>query len=164
MKLKSVLATLTLSSALLLAACGNGDGSTSNGNESSSNTDSNVSEKLSGSVGIDGSSTVFPIFEAISEEYAAAQPDVKAPVGVSGTGGGFKKFIAGETDISNASRPIKDEEAQLLKEGEIEYTEFEIAYDGLSVVVNKDNDFVDQLNSRRIAKNVVRKRQCENMG
>ena len=152
MKLKSLLATLTLSSVLLLAACGNGDGSTSKGNESSSNTDSSVSEKLSGSVGIDGSSTVFPIFEAISEEYAAAQPDVKAPVGVSGTGGGFKKFIAGETDISNASRPIKDEEAQLLQEGEIEYTEFEIAYDGLSVVVNKDNDFVDNLTVEELQK------------
>ena len=152
MKLKSLLATLTLSSVLLLAACGNGDGSTSNGNESSSNTDSSVSEKLSGSVGIDGSSTVFPIFEAISEEYAAAQPDVKAPVGVSGTGGGFKKFIAGETDISNASRPIKEEEAEKLKEGEIEYTEFEIAYDGLSVVVNKDNDFVDNLTVEELQK------------
>src|SRR5690606_14075186 len=73
------------------------------------------------------------------------QPDVKAPVGVSGTGGGFKKFIAGETDISNASRPIKDEEVQLLEEAGVDYTEIEIAYDGLSVVVNKDNDFVDQL-------------------
>ena len=106
MKLKSVLATLTLSSALLLAACGNGDGSTSR-KTGLFNQDSSVSEKLTGSVGIDGSSTVFPILEAISEKYAALQPNVKAPVGVLGTGGGFKKFIAGETDITNASRPIK---------------------------------------------------------
>ena len=152
MKLKSVLSTLALSSALLLAACGNGDesasagnGSASTKNDSTPKVEENATEKITGSVGIDGSSTVFPILEAVSEEYAKAQPDVKAPVGVSGTGGGFKKFIAGETDISNASRPIKDEEAQLLKDGGIPYTEFEIAYDGLSVVVNKDNDFVDQL-------------------
>ncbi|MBS4208384.1 PstS family phosphate ABC transporter substrate-binding protein [Bacillus sp. FJAT-50079] len=152
MKLKSAFATLTLASAFMLAACGNGDGSTTNNGNASNENPSNspkvedtANDKLTGSVGIDGSSTVFPIFEAISEEYAAVQPDVKAPVGVSGTGGGFKKFIAGETDISNASRPIKDEEAQLLKDGGIPYTEFEIAYDGLSVVVNKDNDFVDNL-------------------
>lgn len=148
MKLKSVLTTLTLTSALLLAACGNGDGSSTNGNTSNGNTpktEDTATEKLTGSVGIDGSSTVFPILEAVSEEYAKAQPDVKAPVGASGTGGGFKKFIAGDTDISNASRPIKEEEVQQLKEKGIEFTEFEIAYDGLSVVVNKDNDFVDQL-------------------
>ena len=83
--------------------------------------------------------------EAVSEEYGMVQPDVQVSVGVSGTGGGFKAFIAGETDISNASRPIKDEEAQGLKDAGIEYTEFEIAYDGLSVVINKDNDWVDQL-------------------
>lgn len=157
MKLKTLFATITISSALLLAACGNGDGSTSstNGNEGSTNqanTENADSEKLSGSVGIDGSSTVFPIMEAVSEEYIAEQPDVKAPVGVSGTGGGFKKFIAGETDISNASRPIKDEEIKQLEEAGIEYTEFEIAYDGLSVVVNKENDFVDQLTIEELKK------------
>ncbi|MFD1707616.1 PstS family phosphate ABC transporter substrate-binding protein [Siminovitchia sediminis] len=149
MKFKTAFATVTLSSALLFAGCGNGDGSTNNnatGNEnSSSNTEETATDKLTGSVGIDGSSTVFPIMEAVSEEFAMEYPDVKAPVGVSGTGGGFKKFIAGETDISNASRPIKEEEIQLLEEEGVEYTEFEIAYDGLSVVVNKDNDFVDQL-------------------
>ncbi|RST77550.1 PstS family phosphate ABC transporter substrate-binding protein [Siminovitchia acidinfaciens] len=149
MKFKTALATVTLSSALLFAGCGNGDGSTSSNAEGNENNSSKVeetsNEKLTGSVGIDGSSTVFPIIEAVSEEFAAVQPDVKAPVGVSGTGGGFKRFIAGETDISNASRPIKDEEAQLVEEAGIDYTEFEIAYDGLSVVVNKDNDFVDQL-------------------
>ncbi|MBS4219389.1 PstS family phosphate ABC transporter substrate-binding protein [Bacillus sp. FJAT-49711] len=159
MKLKSLFATVTLSSALLLAACGNGDGSSTNGNSSSANgndssakVEENSNEKLSGSVGIDGSSTVFPILEAVSEEYLAIQPDVKAPVGVSGTGGGFKKFIAGETDISNASRPIKEEETQLLDDGGIPYTEFEIAYDGLSVVVNKDNNFVDQLSIEELKK------------
>lgn len=149
MKLKAAFATVTLSSALLFAGCGNGDGSSNSSAEGNENNTSKVeetaSDKLTGSVGIDGSSTVFPIMEAVSEEFAAEQPDVKAPVGVSGTGGGFKKFIAGETDISNASRPIKDEEAELLEEAGIAYTEFEIAYDGLSVVINKENDFVDQL-------------------
>lgn len=145
MKLKPALATLTLSFGLLLTACGNGDGGNSDNEKNSSGNNSKSAEELSGTVGIDGSSTVFPIMEAVSEEYAAEQPDVKAPVGVSGTGGGFNKFIAGETDISNASRPIKDEEAAKLKEAGIEYTEFKIAYDGLSVVVNKDNDFVDKL-------------------
>ena len=83
--------------------------------------------------------------EAVSEEYMATQPDVKVSVGFSGTGGGFEKFIAGETDLSNASRPIKDEEKAALDKKGIAYTEFEIAYDGLSIVVNKDNDFVDSL-------------------
>src|SRR5690606_17045337 len=147
MKLKSALATLTLSSALLLAACGNGDDTTNgNGSGSGNSSDSgNKTEQLSGTVGIDGSSTVFPIMEAVSEEYGKQAPKVKAPVGVSGTGGGFNKFIEGETDISNASRPIKDEEKEKLEDAGIEYTEFEIAYDGLSVVINKDNDFVDHL-------------------
>lgn len=140
MKLKSVFTTLALSSAIILAACGNGDGSTTGSNDSGTN-----QNELSGSVGIDGSSTVFPIMEAISEEYAKVNPHVRAPIGVSGTGGGFNKFIAGETDINNASRPVKEEEIELLEEAGIEYTEFDIAYDGLSVVVNKENDFVDQL-------------------
>ncbi|MFS0645726.1 PstS family phosphate ABC transporter substrate-binding protein [Siminovitchia sp. 179-K 8D1 HS] len=151
MNLKPALATLTLSFGLLLTACGNGDGSTSSPSNSNENNSSNA-EQLSGTVGIDGSSTVFPIMEAVSEEYAAEEPNVKAPVGVSGTGGGFNKFIAGETDISNASRPIKDEEAKKLKEAGIDYTEFKIAYDGLSVVVNKDNDFVDQLTVEELKK------------
>lgn len=137
---KYLVPILIIMSLLVLGACGNGDGSSQ-----SLDSESGSSEKLSGSVKIDGSSTVFPIVEAVSEEYASVQPDVKAPVGVSGTGGGFEKFINGETDISNASRPISEEEKAALKEKGIEYTEFEIAYDGLSVLVNKENDFVDQL-------------------
>lgn len=134
LKIKAIFSTLLLSVGLL-TACGNGDGSEATGN----------SENSGGTVDIDGSSTVFPIMEAVSEEFAGVNPDVKAPVGVSGTGGGFEKFINGETDINNASRPIKDEEKQQLEEKGIEYTEFELAYDGISVVVHKDNDFVDQL-------------------
>ncbi|MFC0188184.1 phosphate ABC transporter substrate-binding protein PstS family protein [Fictibacillus aquaticus] len=102
-------------------------------------------KEVSGSIKIDGSSTVFPIMEAVSEEFQAQNPDVKAPVGVSGTGGGFEKFVRGELDLANASRPIKDEEKAEAKKGKVDYTEFQLAYDGLSVVVSKENDFIDHL-------------------
>ena len=83
--------------------------------------------------------------EAIVEEYANEQPKVQVSVGVSGTGGGFEKFINGETDYSDASREEKPEEAAKLKEKGIDYTEMKIAYDGLSIVVNKDNNWVKDL-------------------
>lgn len=90
--------------------------------------------------------------EGVAEEFSIANPDVKATIGVSGTGGGFEKFIAGETDISNASRPIKDEEIALLeRKPGIEYTEFQLALDGLTVVVNSENDWVDQLTIEELA-------------
>jgi phosphate transport system substrate-binding protein len=121
-----------IGSALVLGACGNEE----NGE---------ATKSLSGSVSGDGSSTVAPIMEALVEEYAGVQPDVKVTSGASGTGGGFEKFIAGSTDFSNASRPIKEEEAAKLKEAGIDYTELEIAYDGLSIVVNKENDWAKDL-------------------
>nr|WP_319214810.1 PstS family phosphate ABC transporter substrate-binding protein [uncultured Trichococcus sp.] len=130
-----------------LAACGNGDGTTA---ESGAETGSTTATG-SGTVLVDGSSTVFPIMEGVAEEFSIANPDVKATIGVSGTGGGFEKFIAGETDISNASRPIKEEEIALLEEAGIEYTEFQLALDGLTVVVNGDNDWVDQLTIEELA-------------
>lgn len=98
-----------------------------------------------GEIAIDGSSTVYPIMEAVTEEYQMIQPNVHVSVSSSGTGGGFKAFIAGSTDISNASRPIKDEEQQALKQAGIDFTEIEIAYDGLSIAVNPDNTWVDYL-------------------
>lgn len=149
MKIKAIFSSLLLS-ATLLAACGNGDGSEAAGEKTKGNDDNQTQNE--GIVLIDGSSTVFPIMEAVSEEFAAIHPNIKAPIGVSGTGGGFEKFINGETDISNASRPIKDEEKQKLEEKGIEYTEFELAYDGLSVVVHKDNDFIDQLTIEELKK------------
>ncbi|WAL59618.1 PstS family phosphate ABC transporter substrate-binding protein [Thermocoleostomius sinensis] len=100
---------------------------------------------VSGSVLVDGSSTVFPISEAMAEEFMAANPGVRVTVGVSGTGGGFKKFCAGETDISNASRPIKQEEIEACEAGGVEFVELPIAFDGLSVVVNPENDFAQCL-------------------
>lgn len=101
--------------------------------------------KLTGEIKIDGSSTVFPITEAIAEEFLAAYPDVKVPVGVSGTGGGFKKWIAKEIDINDASRPIKEQEAADAKAAGIEYVELQVAFDGLSVLVNPENTWVETL-------------------
>lgn len=101
---------------------------------------------------IDGSSTVFPISEAMAEEFMKANQDVKVTVGISGTGGGFKKFCAGETDISNASRPIKQSEIDLCKEKGIEYIEIPVAYDGLSVVVHKENNWATCLKVEELAK------------
>jgi phosphate transport system substrate-binding protein len=140
--MKKPLLVLSAAAMLSLAACGNTDKTEG----------SNSDKKLSGDILIDGSSTVAPIMEAVSEEYTAVQPDVHASVGVSGTGGGFEKFTKGETDLSNASRPIKDEEAAIAKENNIEYIQLALAYDGLSVVVNKENDFVDQLTVEELTK------------
>ncbi|MBD1378898.1 PstS family phosphate ABC transporter substrate-binding protein [Metabacillus arenae] len=133
------------------AACGNGGGG-AEGGQTEENGGSEEAAALEGEVAIDGSSTVQPIGEAISEEFNMEYADVKAPIGVSGTGGGFERFTAGETDISQASRPIKDEEKAKAEEAGIEYTEFEVAKDGLSVVVNKENDFVDKLSVEDLKK------------
>jgi len=101
---------------------------------------------LSGNITIDGSSTVFPITEAVAEEFGKRTGGkVKVVVGVSGTGGGFTKFCAGETDISNASRPIKISEVEACAKAHIEYIELPVAIDGLTVMVNPQNDFVQCL-------------------
>ena len=105
---------------------------------------------LNGSINIDGSSTVFPITEAISEKFNEVNPDVRIAVGVSGTGGGFKKFCANETDVQDASRAIKDSEAEECKTAGIDYTEFQVGLDGIVNVINPSNNFatcltVDQL-------------------
>jgi phosphate transport system substrate-binding protein len=97
---------------------------------------------LSGSIEIDGSSTVYPISEAVAEEFQRENPGTRVAVGVSGTGGGFKRFCAGETDVSNASRPIKDTEVETCRQNGIEFTEIRVAWDGLSVITNPSNDFV----------------------
>lgn len=144
---KYAMASTILGSALVLGACGNSSEETSatESEETSSQTAGEDSAQVEGSVSGDGSSTVAPIMEGIVEEYAGAQPNVQVTVGVSGTGGGFEKFIQGETAFSNASRPIKEEEAAKLKEAGIDFTEFQLAFDGLTVVVSKDNDWVEDL-------------------
>jgi phosphate transport system substrate-binding protein len=100
---------------------------------------------LSGAVRVDGSSTVFPITEAVAEEFQKVHGGVRVTVGISGTGGGFKKFGHGETDISDASRPIKPSEVELCAKNGIEYVELPVAYDGLAVVVHPQNTWVDHL-------------------
>lgn len=96
-------------------------------------------------VKVDGSSTVYPITEAVAEEFQKANADVRVTVGISGTGGGFKRFCRGETDISNASRPIKPSEVEICQQNGIEYIELPVAYDGLAVLVNQENTWVDYM-------------------
>ena len=133
-------AALVLGAALFLSACGDGGGGSK-----SPTAGATPSPQLSGGIEGDGSSTVFPITEAVAEEFRKVQPDVDVTVGISGTGGGFKKFCNGETDFSDASRPIKDEEKTACADKKIQYVEFQVAFDGLSVMVNPDIDFVDCL-------------------
>lgn len=133
MKKISTLFVALLSAGILLNSCGN--------------TKTDDAEKANGetSISIDGSSTVFPITEAVAENYRAESPDVKVTVGVSGTGGGFKKFGRGETDISDASRPIKDKEIETCKENKISYLELSVAYDGLAVISNPGNTWLETI-------------------
>jgi len=119
----------------LLAACGGDDSADGNG------ASDNLGD-LKGDVLVDGSSTVYPITEAVAEEFLAVAPDVRVTVGVSGTGGGFKKFCAGETDISDASRPIKQSEIEACAANGVEYIQVLIGLDGLAVVTSKDNTFL----------------------
>ena len=107
---------------------------------------------LSGQIVIDGSSTVYPIIAAASEEFNQWAPDVRVPVGISGTGGGFTKFCAGETDISNASRPITPVEVQRCKDKQIQFIELPVAYDGLAVVVNPRNTWATSLSVAELKK------------
>ncbi len=100
-----------------------------------------ASAQPSGLVKVDGSSTVFPLTEAVAEEFNKKFPNVRVMVGVSGTGGGFKKFTAGEIDISDASRAIKKEETEMASKNNIEYFEIPVSFDGIVVVTNKNNSW-----------------------
>lgn len=119
---------------LSLSACG--------GNKSS----------LSGVVKIDGSSTVGPITQVVAEEFKIDNPDVDVAVGVSGTGGGFKKFVVGEIDIADASRKVKAEETEKAKSNGIDMVELEVAYDGIAVVVSKDNTWASDMTPEELKK------------
>ncbi len=105
-----------------------------------------------GKINIDGSSTVYPLTEAVSEEYRKVNPNIRVTVGVSGTGGGFKKFLRNEINISNASRPISKSEIKNSRELGIEFIEIPVCYDGLAVVVSTKNDFVDYLTVAELKK------------
>lgn len=137
-KTPRLLLSLGAVAALGLAACGGGDAE-------------DEGPELSGTILIDGSSTVAPLMTLAAEDFQTENSGVRVTVGTSGTGGGFEKFCAGETDISNASRPIKDSEKEVCAAAGIEFIEMIVANDALSVVVNTDNDWatcltVEQLN------------------
>ncbi|HUQ22146.1 MAG TPA: PstS family phosphate ABC transporter substrate-binding protein [Gaiellaceae bacterium] len=132
----------------LLAGCGGGRG----GDDASGTTAAATAatSDLSGRIEADGSGTVGPYTTAAAERFQRQNPDVQITVGVSGTGGGFERFCRGETDLSNASRPIKDEEAAACKAKDVDYVEFQVANDALTVVVNKDDDWVTCLTTEQL--------------
>jgi phosphate transport system substrate-binding protein len=108
--------------------------------------------KISGKVLVDGSSTVFPVSEAIAEEFQKANGAVKVSVAASGTGGGFKKFCKAETDVSGASRPIEASEIEVCRQNKVEFVELPVAYDGIAVIVNKENTFAKSLTIAELKK------------
>lgn len=107
---------------------------------------------ITGVVTIDGSGTVFPVSEAVAEEYLLAQPNVKVTVGTSGTGGGFKKLSSEAIDIAAASRDIKEEELKLCQEKNISFTKLTVALDGIAIVVNKNNTWAQSLTVAELKK------------
>lgn len=128
---------LFILSGLLLTSCGSGGDSEG---------------QLSGEIRIDGSSTVFPISEAVAEEFRTEASDVRVTVGVSGTGGGFQKFLRGDTDINNASREIQPSEVKTAEQNGIEYVRLSVAYDGLAVLIHPENDWVDYFTVEELKK------------
>jgi phosphate transport system substrate-binding protein len=130
-------ALMLLSLPLAVSACGGDNASAGN---------------LSGSIKIDGSSTVGPLTEAAAELFREDNPDVKITVGISGTGGGFEKFCAGETDINDASRPIEPDEEKACQDKGVEYGDAQVANDGIAVVVNPENDWADCLTTAELKK------------
>jgi phosphate transport system substrate-binding protein len=116
---------------MVLIACGAGDANT---------------------IEVDGSSTVFPITQAVAEEFRKEHPEIQIPIGISGTGGGFRRFTTGETSIANASRAIKDAEREQAAENGIEFIELPVAFDGLSVLVSTRNNFVECLTTNELNK------------
>ncbi len=128
-----------LTASLLLAAgCGGGEAGGGDG--------------LSGEIAVDGSSTVFPVTEAMAEEFMRANPGTRVTVNVSGTGGGFEKFCRGETDISDASRPIKESEVEACSANGIDFVEVPVALDGLTVVAHPENDWAQCVTTDELEK------------
>ncbi len=125
--------------AFTMIACGNKKGQNKDG-------------EATGSITVDGSSTVYPITEAVAEEFRTVKPEIDVTIGVSGTGGGFQKFVRGETNISDASRPIKEKEAAAAKENNITYVELRVALDGLAVVINPENDWAKSFTVEELKK------------
>lgn len=148
--------TLALALVVSLAACGE-DSKTTTAKlvkTTVAKESTTAEEKISGKVVIDGSGTVYPLMAHIAEEYIGKNPDVSVQVSRAGTSAGFKKFIANETDFSDASRGIKDKEIDKLKEQGLIYgtdvLEFKLAYDGLTIVINKDNTWAEEMTRQEI--------------
>ena len=143
------LVTVSVVLTVFFPACrgtGNNDGLDSGVAGASSGTDLPTKNEIA----IDGSSTVFPITQAVAEEFRKENPKIQIPVGISGTGGGFKRFAAGEIDISDASRTIKESERDMAHTNGIEFIELPVAWDGLSVLTSKSNDFVECLTTEEL--------------
>ena len=126
---------------LMVWSCGNSGINVNNGGK-----------ELKGEIIIDGSSTVAPISSAVAEEFFRENRNVNIAIGISGTGGGFKKFAVGEIDIANASRKIKEKEAKEAKKNGVEYIELQVALDGIAVVVNKENTWAQELTEEDLKK------------
>jgi phosphate transport system substrate-binding protein len=142
-KLSGLVYLTILTTAFFIFGCG-GNSTTETGKTEGS--------EATGEIKIDGSSTVYPLMEAMAEEFRAGSPKVNITIGESGTGGGFKKFGRGEIEISNASRPIKPGEDSLCKASNIEYIEIPIAYDGLAIVVNPKNTWLTNITVSELKK------------
>ena len=138
-----VLTTLLAAVALPLTGCGGGDDNEGNGTGGSS---------LSGRIEADGSSTVGPLTTAAAERFQRENSGVQITVGVSGTGGGFERFCAGETDLSNASRPIEDDEKAACEKKGVKYAELQVANDALTVAANPQNDWANCLTTAQLKK------------
>ncbi|MCX4512171.1 PstS family phosphate ABC transporter substrate-binding protein [Streptomyces sp. NBC_01619] len=140
---RRAIAPAALAAAVVLAAggCGGADAGSQGGGD-----------KLSGTIRVDGSSTVAPLSTAAAQLFQQQNPGVRVTVGTSGTGGGFEKFCNGETEISDASRPIQPEEKARCDRNGVKFEEFQVANDGLSVVVDKDNDFAECLTVEQLRK------------
>ncbi|WP_409472268.1 PstS family phosphate ABC transporter substrate-binding protein [Streptomyces sp. HC307] len=141
--LRRAAAPPALAAAVVVAAgaCGGADAGSGSGGT-----------RLSGTIRVDGSSTVAPLSTAAAQLFQVENPGVGVTVGTSGTGGGFEKFCAGETDISDASRAIEDDEKAACEKKGVRFEEFQVANDGLSVVVNKDNDWAECLTVEQLRK------------
>lgn len=143
MKSKGLVALATLGAVgALVAGCG---GSGSTGGDS-------TAPAVGGAISVDGSSTVAPFVTIAQEDFRASGATTDITVGISGTGGGFERFCKGETDISNASRAIKDEEKAACESGGVEYAELQLANDGIAVVVNNENDWATCLTTDQLKK------------
>jgi phosphate transport system substrate-binding protein len=154
-----LIASMVATLALLLTACGGDDDSAAQeapaaeaGSGASESSEGGGGGTASGTIEIDGSSTVGPLTDAIAEEYAVEAPETQVNVGVSGTGGGFERFCGtGDTDISNASRPIEEDEAALCEQNGIEYVEVRVGTDALTMVTSPDTEGIECLATEEVA-------------